>query len=160
MRLPLGGFLSRYEASIVFSKRTAANVPRHRPQALRHFGGAYSRFSLSSLPHCWPLPEMETVDILGFRAKVARTFRERARGLIGTKTLAPGEGLLIEKCNAIHTFFMSFPIDAYFLDSGNRIIKTVKMIRPWSFLVWGGWRAKKVLEVASRPDAKISPAPC
>ena len=103
---------------------------------------------------------METIDILGFRAKVARTFRERARGLIGTKTLAPGEGLLIEKCNAIHTFFMSFPIDAYFLDDGNRVIKTVKMIRPWSFLVWGGWRAKKVLEVASRPDAKISPAPC
>jgi uncharacterized membrane protein (UPF0127 family) len=103
---------------------------------------------------------METVDILGFRAKVARTFPERARGLIGTKELAPGEGLLIEKCNAIHTFFMSFPIDAYFLDGENRVIKAVKMIRPWSFLVWGGWRAKKVLEVASRPDAKISPAPC
>ena len=102
---------------------------------------------------------METVDILGFRAKVARTFRERARGLIGTKTLAPGEGLLIEKCNAIHTFFMSFPIDAYFLDGGNRVIKVVKMIRPWSFLVWGGWHAKKVLEVASRPNNKISPRP-
>ena len=103
---------------------------------------------------------METVEILGFRAKVARTFPERARGLIGTKALAPGEGLLIEKCNAIHTFFMSFPIDAYFLDGENRVIKAVKMIRPWSFLVWGGWRAKKVLEVASRPDAKISSAPC
>ena len=103
---------------------------------------------------------METVDILGFRAKVARTFLERARGLIGTKSLAPGEGLLIEKCSAIHTFFMSFPIDAYFLDDGNRVIKAVKMIRPWSFLVWGGWRAKKVLEVASRLDNKISPAPC
>ena len=103
---------------------------------------------------------METVDILGFRAKVARTFRERARGLIGTKALAPGEGLLIEKCNAIHTFFMSFPIDAYFLDGGNRVIKTVKMIRPWSFLVWGGWRAKKVLEVAACPNVKISPVPC
>ena len=103
---------------------------------------------------------METVEILSFRAKVARTFPERARGLIGTKSLAPGEGLLIEKCNAIHTFFMSFPIDAYFLDGENRVIKTVKMIRPWSFLVWGGWRAKKVLEVAACPDAKISPGPC
>ena len=39
---------------------------------------------------------METVDILGFRAKVARTFRERERGLIGTKSLGSGEGLLIE----------------------------------------------------------------
>ena len=103
---------------------------------------------------------METVDILGFRAKIARTFAERARGLIGTKALAPREGLIIEKCNAIHTFFMSFPIDVYFLDSENRVIKTVKMVRPWSFLVWGGWRAKKVLEVAASPEAKISPSPC
>ena len=92
---------------------------------------------------------MEVVDILGFRAKVAHTFAERTRGLIGTKSLAHGEGLLIEKCNAIHTLFMSFPIDAYFLDAEDRVVKTVRGIRPWRFLVWGGWRAKKVLEVAS-----------
>ena len=98
---------------------------------------------------------METVEILGCRAKVARTFVERARGLIGTRALAPGEGLLIEKCNAIHTFFMSFPIDAYFLDGENRVVKAVRNVRPWRFLVWGGWRAKKVLEVAACPDAKI-----
>ena len=55
---------------------------------------------------------METVEILGCRAKVAHTFCERARGLIGVKGLAPGEGMLIERCNAIHTFFMSFSIDA------------------------------------------------
>ena len=95
---------------------------------------------------------METVEILGFRAKVARTFPERARGLIGTKDLAPSEGLLIEKCNAIHTFFMSFPIDAIFLDGDNHVVKTVRDIRPWRLFVWGGWRAKKVLEVKSAPD--------
>ena len=160
MRLRLVEFRLRFAASTVFSRRIAVNVPRRQVQARPHFGGAFSRFSLSSLPHCWPLLDMETVDILGFRAKVARTFRERARGLIGTKSLAPGEGLLIEKCNAIHTFFMSFPIDAYFLDDRNRVIKTVKMIRPWSFLVWGGWRAKKVLEVAACPDSKNSSGPC
>ena len=93
---------------------------------------------------------METVDILGFRAKVARTFPERARGLIGTKELAPGEGLLIEKCNAIHTFFMKYPIDATFLDRDGRVVKVVRRIRPWRLLVWGGWRAVKVLETASR----------
>ena len=38
---------------------------------------------------------METIEILGFKAKVAHTFWERTRGLIGTKSLAPGEGLLI-----------------------------------------------------------------
>ncbi len=92
---------------------------------------------------------MDAVDILGCRAKVARTFAERSRGLIGARGLPPGQGLLIEKCSAIHTFFMSFPIDAYFLDGENRLVKAVRGIRPWRPFVWGGWRAKKVLEVAS-----------
>lgn len=95
---------------------------------------------------------MDTVEILGVRAKVARTFAERARGLIGTKDLPPGEGLLIERCNAIHTFFMSFPIDATFVDSEGRIVKTVRGIRPWRAFVWGGWRARKVLETRSAEE--------
>lgn len=89
---------------------------------------------------------MQTIEVCGIRARVARTFAERARGLIGTKSLPPGEGMLILKCNAIHTFFMSFPIDAIFLDKNNNIVKVVRNIRPWRLLVWGGWRAVKVLE--------------
>ena len=89
---------------------------------------------------------METIDILGVRAKVARTFAERAKGLIGTKDLAPGEGMLILRCNCIHTFFMSFAIEATFLDREDRIVKVVRGIRPWRPFVWGGWRAVKVLE--------------
>ena len=99
------------------------------------------------------------MEVLGFKAKVARTFRERMRGLIGTKSLAPDEGLLIERCNAIHTCFMSFPIDAYFLDGDGRAVKVVRDIPPWRLFVWGGWRAKKVLETAvrtrMRPEANF-----
>ena len=92
---------------------------------------------------------METVSLYGFKARVARTFAERAKGLIVTKDLAADEGMLIEKCNAIHTFFMSFPIDAVFLDASDRVVKVVRGIKPWRPLVWGGWRAKKVLELKS-----------
>ena len=35
---------------------------------------------------------MESVEIHGVKAKVARTFTERARGLIGTAKPPPGEG--------------------------------------------------------------------
>ena len=94
---------------------------------------------------------METVEILDVRAKVARTFAERARGLIGTKSLPEGEGLLIEKCNAIHTCFMRFAIDATFLDKNDQVVKVVRNIRPWRLFVWGGLRAVKVLETASEP---------
>ena len=93
--------------------------------------------------------DMDVIEVNGVKAKVARSFIERAKGLIGAKGLAPNEGLLIEKCNAIHTCFMSFAIDASFLDSDNRVVKVVRGIRPWRFMVWGGWRAKKVLETQS-----------
>ena len=83
------------------------------------------------------------------KIKVARTFPERLKGLIGTKSLAPDEGLLIERCTCIHTFFMRYPIDATFLDRENRVVKVVRGIRPWRPFVWGGWRAVKVLETAS-----------
>jgi uncharacterized membrane protein (UPF0127 family) len=92
---------------------------------------------------------MDTVEINGTRAKVARTLFERIRGLIGVKSLPPGEGLLILRCNSIHTFFMSFPIDAVFFDGNDRVVKVVRNIRPWRFFVWGGFRAVKVLETAS-----------
>ena len=93
--------------------------------------------------------EMETADVLGVRARVADTLARRTRGLIGRPPPGPGEGLLILKCNAIHTLFMRYPIDATFLDREGRVVKTVRNIRPWRLLVWGGWRAVKVLETAS-----------
>ena len=83
------------------------------------------------------------------RIKVAKSFFARLRGLIGVKSLAPDEGLLIERCNCIHTFFMRFPIDATFLDGNGNTVKIVRNIKPWRLFVWGGWRARKVLETAT-----------
>ena len=86
------------------------------------------------------------------RIRTAKSFWARARGLIGVKSLAPDEGLLIERCNCIHTFFMRFPIDATFLDGAGNPVKTVRNIKPWRPFVWGGWRARKVLETATAPE--------
>ena len=97
---------------------------------------------------------MDTVEILGVKALVARTFAERAQGLIARPRPAPGEGMLIKKCNAIHTFFMRYPIDATFLDARGEVVKVVRGIRPWRFLVWGGFRATQVLET---PSIALSP---
>ncbi|MBO7720914.1 MAG: DUF192 domain-containing protein [Kiritimatiellae bacterium] len=89
---------------------------------------------------------MQRRVVNGVEAEVAETFFERAKGLIGRRGLGRGRGLLIPRCNCIHTLFMRFPIDAVFLDRGGGVVKTVRNIRPWRFWVWGGWRASSVLE--------------
>ena len=87
---------------------------------------------------------MKRRTILGVDAEVAETFAERAKGLIGRKSLAPGTGMLITKCNCIHTFFMRFPIDATFLDREGKVVKVVRNIPPWRPWVGGGCRAGSV----------------
>ena len=93
---------------------------------------------------------MRRETVQGVDAEVAESVLERMRGLIGRDGLESGRGMLITKCNCIHTFFMRFPIDATFLDSQGNVVKTVRNIRPWRPWVWGGWRARSVLETAAR----------
>jgi len=92
---------------------------------------------------------MRRVVIRGVDAEVAETFAQRTKGLIGRRDLASGTGLLITRCNCIHTCFMRFPIDATFLDRKGDVVKIVRNIRPWRLWVWGGWRATSVLETRS-----------
>jgi len=92
---------------------------------------------------------MRCRTVCGVEADVAETFAERTRGLIGRPPPPPGRGLLIPRCNAIHTLFMRYPIDAAFLDRKGDVVKVVRNIRPGRLFVWGGWRVRQVLETAS-----------
>lgn len=94
---------------------------------------------------------MKRVMIGGVEAEVAETFAQRAKGLIGRRGLESGKGMLIIRCNCIHTFFMRFPVDVIFFDRRGNVVKTVRNVRPWRLWVWGGWRAVSVLETQSAP---------
>lgn len=78
--------------------------------------------------------------------KVATSFIERARGLIGTKDLPAEAGVLFYRCNSIHTCFMSMNIDCIFLDRDLRVKKIVKDVKPWR-LVLPILGAKSVIEL-------------
>ncbi len=80
------------------------------------------------------------------RVERAVTLRERLRGLLGRPSLGPGAALLIERCGSIHTVGMRFAIDVVFLDRGWRVTRVVRQVRPGRWMVWGGWRAVRVLE--------------
>lgn len=69
--------------------------------------------------------------ILAERAEIADTFWPRLKGLLGRKQLDPKTGLILKTCTSIHTLFMRFPIDAVFVDSKNRIIKTYHALPAW-----------------------------
>ncbi len=71
---------------------------------------------------------------------------DRSRGLLGRRSLPPGDGLLLEPCSGIHMFFMAFPIDAIFVDRAGVVVHMSPGIRPWrmSRYVFG---ARAVLEV-------------
>lgn len=57
-----------------------------------------------------------------------------------------GNGLLLDPCNSIHTFFMRYSLDIVFITRSNQVVKIVRNMRPWR-MTWIYWRAKKTLEV-------------
>lgn len=55
----------------------------------------------------------------------------RVVGLLGRRSLAGDEGLLLTPCTSIHTFFMRFPIDILYLDREQVVVKAVRALRPF-----------------------------
>ena len=84
--------------------------------------------------------------IVGDRVRMARTLTDRTVGLLGTRSLAPGEGLWIERSPSIHMFFMRFAIDAVFVAADGRVTKIVENLRPWR-VVWWARGARDCLEL-------------
>jgi hypothetical protein len=83
--------------------------------------------------------------VLGDAVLVADTSATRNRGLLKHDHLAAGEGLWIVPCEAIHTFWMKFAIDAVFLDKHKKVTKVVANLRPSRLAL--SWRARSVLEL-------------
>lgn|ERR1039458_4140226 len=69
--------------------------------------------------------------VLATCLEVANSGSRRSKGLLGRARLAPGGGLWILPCEAVHTFFMQFPIDLVYLDRKNRIRKIRNAVPPW-----------------------------
>ena len=62
--------------------------------------------------------------------ELAASLWARARGLLGHAPLRAGQGMLISPCRSIHTWFMSFPIDAAFLDRGSKVVHVIPDMAP------------------------------
>lgn len=83
--------------------------------------------------------------VVAASVEVADSGPKRSKGLLGRKGLDPGSGLWIVPCEAVHTFWMQFPIDLIYLDRDLRIRKLRSNVRPWRLS--GCLTAHSVLEL-------------
>lgn len=83
--------------------------------------------------------------LLADRAGAPATSRERRTGLLRHTSLAPGEGLWIAPCEAIHTVGMKFAIDVLFLNKKRKVLKIKKNMQRWRMAAC--LRAHSVLEL-------------
>jgi len=81
----------------------------------------------------------------------------RSKGLLGRSALAPGEGLWILPCEAVHTFGMRFPIDLVYLDRKLRVRKVRSGVVPWRMSAC--LLAHSVLELAQGTVQKTQTMP-
>lgn len=89
---------------------------------------------------------LETGIVLGRRVEVATSLARRTIGLMFRKTMGEIDGLMVERCNSVHTCFQRFPMDAVFLSGNYTIVKIIRGMKPWRF-TWMYFRAIRVLEL-------------
>ncbi len=77
---------------------------------------------------------------------VADTLWSRLVGLMFQKQLHEADGLMLDPCRSIHTFFMRYSLDIVFMNSKNEIIKIIRGMKPWR-MTWIYLSASKTLEL-------------
>ncbi|MEC8555644.1 MAG: DUF192 domain-containing protein [Planctomycetota bacterium] len=61
----------------------------------------------------------------------ANGFWQRFVGLQFVTSMPGNTGVLLRNCSSIHTFWMRFPIDVFFLDKDFRVVEVREAVRPW-----------------------------
>jgi len=84
--------------------------------------------------------------------KLADTYVTRTVGLLGRRTLPPGQGVVLRPSFSIHTFFMRFPLDLIYVDGDLVVIKIVERLPAFRTSSCRG--AREVVELAAGECAR------
>ena len=87
-----------------------------------------------------------TGELVGEPVHRARTFVERARGLLAS---APGRVLVLERARQVHTFGMRYELDVIFCDASWNVLHVVRDMKPGRVTRWVR-RARVAIELPSR----------
>ena len=69
-------------------------------------------------------------ETIGTDVRVADNEWTRLKGLIGSKPLQEGEGLLITSSQGVHMWWMKFPLDVAMLDKDGRVVALYRDLQP------------------------------
>jgi len=64
-------------------------------------------------------------------AVLLERFVERFFGLAGKSREEADMPVILYPCSSIHTFFMRFPIDVYFVSREGRVLEKLRNLPPW-----------------------------
>jgi hypothetical protein len=78
----------------------------------------HSRVAVNGVPHDW-------------QVRCCDTFLSRARGRLASPPVQAHYAWRLKPCRAVHTFFLSQPIDVVFCDANETIVRLAPMLPPW-----------------------------
>jgi uncharacterized membrane protein (UPF0127 family) len=120
----------------------------HRNDSWRTFLSSFWKAREDARPlGCLAVRNETKQTTLAERADIADDSSRRRKGLLGRKSLEPGQGLWIVPCQGVHCLGMQFAIDVVFLDRRRKVSKLRPDVRPGgvALCLW----AHSVLELPS-----------
>ena len=103
------------------------------------------------------LVNARTGAVLATTLEPAVDSRSRRQGLLGRAFLSPTSALVLAPCNAVHTWFMKFPLDIVCVRRDGRVVKIARDVPPWRVVL--SWSAFAVIEWRSGALAGCDIAP-
>jgi uncharacterized protein len=109
--------------------------------------GTFLTPALKSPRRGFSLVNDRTGDPIVTSLEIALDSATRRRGLLGRDHLAETTGIVIAPTNAVHTFFMRFPIDIVFVTRQGRVVKVRESVPARRIAI--AFRAFAVVELAA-----------
>lgn len=69
--------------------------------------------------------------LLGSQVRMADDMPARVRGFLFRPPPAPGEGILLSPCRAVHMYGVRFSLDVVFISEQGRVVATYRDLGPW-----------------------------
>ena len=96
---------------------------------------------------------LDSLHYVARRPVWALAWRDRLRGMIGRRFEPEGiDAMIFPRCNAIHTMWMSIPIDVVFLDADAEVAGLCAGLKPWRLPV----SCRRAVTVIELPAGRIA----